>query len=266
MCYSERASWGAFAFGASGMAAFVSERLHQRLHQRRHVSNPSALVPYSEETVILALGFGALVVMQLYEALMWRHQRLGIRSDRTIERVAMITNVLQPIVVGLLIVRACQRHVWPTVFATEGAPRGRPTSLAVPIWQRVGLLLALLLWIAYTASATIGVVTRYHRLAPAAPIDCDTTKTVCRLDWSWTEGALNFGSMHWWLYLVLLTVGLCVIDDKWTRIATIVISLGALVISTWFLGPPIGSKWCFLAVVLPWAVYAVTRWQRRRAP
>ena len=92
MCYSERASWIALGVSVAGLAAFVVARHpHQPMISSLHDVG---------ETAALTVSLACIVVIQLFEAIMWRNQRRGDLGDGTAERYTMVIASLQPLAVA----------------------------------------------------------------------------------------------------------------------------------------------------------------------
>lgn len=215
MCYSEPASWAAAGVGVSGMA-FLYAR--QRADAAQDPARWGEMVGFQT-------GWLALVLMQFYEAIMWRQVRKGAPSHRSVERAAMVTNVSQPLALNAVMLIAM--------------------GTTVGVMTRRGL--AALLG-AYAVAAALWAAHYWNKLRAAAPTDCGAG--TCRLRWDWI-GEGDSSAAFWTFYLLALTVPPFVLLSKPLNVVIPVTLLATLWASSW-LGQPVGSKWCFLAVVLPW--------------
>jgi len=242
MCYSEKASWLAFFIGLSGICAFSIAR-----HRSKNIDTQTISQHSSLETGFISIGFMSVVLMQFYEAIMWRNQGLKHHQTGTTERIAMITNVSQPIVFGLLLI---------TAILDKNKEKDKDESRTYPYLHFAGGLLIL-----YIISSIYGITNQYSLIKPATKTDCNLRKD-CRLDWSWAHGKNSLHTAHWFLYMITLVTMLLLIRDRMTRNIIIIFVLGTFVISDLFLGPPRGSKWCFLAISVPWVAFAITMYQR----
>lgn len=220
MCYSESASWGAAAVGVAGMAAYSAKTSDDAC--RSHISRA--------QTVGLQTGFLSLILMQVYEALMWRQLRTQTPRHRTLERAAMVTNVAQPLAFGAV-----------ALFALGGS---------VDATTRTGLSVLLG---AYAVAAAGWSVHHWNKLRAAAADDCGNL--TCRLRWDWL-GNGTARTAFWAFYMVALIAPLALLPRSPLNIVLPVAVLATYGVSS-YMGEPHGSKWCFIAVALPWIITIV---------
>lgn len=234
MCYSEKASWGALGIGVSGIVAFVLAR------RRSGAANI--------ETAAVAFSLTCIVAIQLFEALMWRNQRLGDLGDGSVERITMVVSSLQPL---LMCIALLLYHVL-----------GRRSLRAVGAWwggaRHVAFVAAFAAIYAFFALRDVIDRVGYVR-SNALTQDCLFGEGSCRLRWDWTELSPPSSSSYRGLvfYVLAVLVAVTLIRDttlRWTIVVVLAIALGVSFLAE----PPLYSKWCFFAAALPWAAAIAT--------
>lgn len=231
MCFSETASWTAFAVGLSGqVACFLSGK------------------PGSAVRRPLAFGLGSVVVMQLYEALFHRAKDgkpplVCSPGVPCAERAAMLTSFLVPVVVAASIVHA-------------NGLTGRTD------WHRSAFVLVSL---AYGAVVLRRVWLDWDVPAITPASNPCRQGTSCTIRWTWTELERREVLVTMLLYcgvIVIPALALRPRESMWTFVGTV---LGSLALANALPRPNKGSLWCFMAVVMPWLVYLLP-WHSHRGP
>lgn len=249
MCYSESASWVALLVGVSGTVAFALERRRQEKASKDDRSMRG-------ETVAIVLAMVSLVLMQFYEAFMWRNLRLHQGAGGTVERCAMITNMMQPAILatGMLTVYYSASSSPPHSSASASPSSSSPTLARIV----AAILVVYVIMCMYAGGR------RFDRIRGVeAPLDCNLTHTSCRLRWDWVEctddPSVELPTAHWMMYMVLLAAGISLVRSRAIRYTFLAIAFGTLIFSMFFLDSPRGSKWCFFASILPWALFVASR-------
>ncbi len=191
MCFSEEVSWATFVIGILGTVA---------LHK-----------PYPA----LSIFFGSVVVMQLYEALLWRERGRCTATNDAVSKIAALTNHAQPLVLYF----ACRAFMNP-VHGLE------PLTLAA-----LGV---------YTIAAAV-VTKRFIERETC------TELTAHGLEWKWNAA----DPMLYALYLA--SVGITLYSYFGSSMITwstlVSFALSYLLYKD---AKMVGSMWCFFGAWLPW--------------
>ena len=221
MCFSERLSVLAFLVGASGTVA-TSIRAERERTQR-----PVA----AQQRVVFAATSVAVVLVQLYEALMWRLIRLRRPPALTIQWLLLATVLSQPLILGAGTAAVAFRNpdAWPAWQA----------------WTVVSLSAVYLAAVGFTLGRKLTSV------RPAVPNDCGTGG--CRLNWNWASGM----EPAWAMYFVVISTCVAFVKPA-SSAAYLGAAVAASILAALLLfARPFGSRWCFVGVLLPWVVFAL---------
>lgn len=221
MCFSESWSYAALIVGTTGIGLSIARAERER-RDRKKVA--------TEQRYALIIPSVLTVVMQLYEALLWRAIRLKSGRMVMLEHLLMVTVLAQAAVVGgtSIVVRLRNTDAFPSY----------------QIWVLASLTAV------YVIMAGWALLQRFGNMPAITANDCGIG---CRLNWDWSANM----NLVWVAYHVLVFVAFAFVQPP--RSAAVLAGfLLALCLVSWFLLPkPYGSKWCFLAVVLPWIIWLV---------
>ncbi len=230
MCFSEKASWGAFALGAAGVVAGMARGAVAEDDYERRVRTG------------LSVALLFLVAMQLFEALMWRGLRVNL--------YAMVSNLLQPLALGALVLALTWDYEHPRTNDPD-APSDRPRS---GVWYAA--LAALVLYVL----SVIPYLPRAWRATAAAPVrsltDCGADGGACRLEWAWTKSEVGVPGWVWSAFLLSILMSALLVRP-WSTGVTLACVMAATLVLAHAVGKPVGSKWCFFAILLPVLVAAM---------
>jgi hypothetical protein len=224
MCFSEKLSYAALAVGLSGIAALA-------VRAERESKNGKS-VAAQQRSVFLAFGV-FVVLIQLYEALMWRRIRLNLAPSSILQRLLVLTVLAQPFVFGLgmSVVALGKPDIWPR-------------------WQPFTVLGFVILYVGFACASFLIL---QSKIKAAAPNDCAVGG--CRLDWKWVP---NF-HITWVVWFIVLFLSFGLVRPWYSSVTLMAFSI-SIISSSWiFFSWPFafGSKFCFFGVVLPWIVFAL---------
>lgn len=220
MCFSERWSYAALLVGATGIGLSIARAERER-RDRKFVA--------TDQRYALIATSVLIVVVQLYEAMLWRGIRLKSGRMVTMEYLVVVTVLAQAVLAGgsSIVVRIRNRDAFPSY----------------QIW-----VLAVLTAV-YVIMAAAALLQLSGKMPPITANDCGVG---CRLNWDWSNNM-----PIWVAYHVLVSAVLAFVQPPRSAAVLTGFLLAAVAVS-WFLLPkPYGSKWCFIAVLLPWIVWLV---------
>lgn len=235
MCFNETASLIAFMVGIVGQSIAVTKEAS--------ANATSKTKNHTRTYLSMALSF--VVVMQLYEVFMHR-RRTGKSSIQGVERMAMLTNFLQPVAVLAAVVAIRQRDIASRKF--------------LPFWIFMAGVNALYF-------SRVFPIIRSKWDMPSTPV-CKSAntkregETSCNLKWPWYDLPVDQYYMLTILYLVNVCAPLLMLRPKESGGALVISIVGLLSLSNALPSGNKPSSWCFLAVLLPWVVIFIPTRQR----